>query len=58
MKKLDYLPGAVLVYRADETQEILYANQNVIELFGCNDIDDFKDYTGNSFTGLVSDDEL
>ena len=50
---MDGMPGGVLVYRADATEEILYANSWLIHMFGCRDMDDFMAVTGGSFKSLV-----
>lgn len=50
---MDGMPGGVLVYRADEKEEILYANSWLIHMFGCHDMDDFMAVTGGSFRSLV-----
>ena len=34
-------PASVLIYRYDETEEILYANDNCLKLFGCEDMQEF-----------------
>ena len=43
---MDGMPGGVLVYRADETEEILYANSWLIHTLGCLDMDDFMAVPG------------
>ena len=50
---MDGMPGGVLVYRADETEEILYANSWLIHMFGCRDMDDFMAVTGGTFKSFV-----
>lgn len=52
------LPGGFFVYNALGNQEIYFADQNVIELFGCKTIEEFRDYTGNSFRGMVHPEDL
>ena len=47
------LPGGFFVYNALGEQEIYFADQNVIELFGCKTIQELRLYTGNSFRGMV-----
>ncbi|MGN0953983.1 EAL domain-containing protein [Dialister sp.] len=55
---MDGMPGGILVYRADEKEEILYANSWLIHIFGCHDMDDFMAVTGGSFKGLVHPDDV
>lgn len=50
---MDGMPGGVLVYRADETEEILYANSWLIHTLGCRDMDDFMAVTGGTFKSFV-----
>ncbi len=36
------LPGGFFIYRADDKEEILFAEENVINLFGCKTIEEFR----------------
>lgn len=54
----DGMPGGFFIYRADETEEIIYANQAIIRMFQCDSIDDFRALTGNSFRGIVHPEDL
>ena len=47
------LPGGFFIYNALGNQEIYFADQNVIELFGCKTIEELRELTGNSFRGMV-----
>ena len=47
------MPGGFFIYRADETQEILYVNRSVLRMFGCDTLDEFRALTGYTFRGLV-----
>ncbi len=49
----EQMPGGFFVYRADDTQEILYVNQATWRIFGCESLEDFKELTGNTFKGMV-----
>ena len=51
------MPGGFLVYRANETQDILYANRYVLDLYECEDMDTFREFTENSFRGLVLEED-
>jgi PAS domain S-box-containing protein len=48
-----YMPSGFFIYRADETEELLYANQATVNLFGCKDLEEFKSLTGYTFRGMV-----
>lgn len=52
------MPGAMLVYRDDETEEILFANAGLIELFECVDWEDFKQSIGSSFRDIPVSEDL
>lgn len=51
-------PASVLIYRYDETEEILYANDNCLKLFGCEDMQEFMKLTGRSFRTLIHPDDV
>ena len=51
------LPGGFFVYEAKGDEKILYANQSMVDLFKCEDMNDFRNYVGNSFKGIVHPDE-
>lgn len=50
------LPASVLIYDA-EGEDILFANEELIALFECEDLDDFLHYTKHSFRGIVHPDD-
>lgn len=55
----DNLPAAFFIYRADkEDERILYANQEMLELTGCTDLDDFMHFTKHQFRNLVHPEDL
>lgn len=49
----DQIPGGFFIYRADESQEILYANRSTHRVFGCDSAEEFRALTGNTFRGMV-----
>ncbi|MEE3488575.1 MAG: diguanylate cyclase [Bulleidia sp.] len=53
----DGAPGAVLIYKDDETEQILYANDQCISLFGCESLGDFMTQTGGSFRNFVLEED-
>lgn len=54
-----YVPGAILVYKADKNdKKILYANDELIHMFDCDNLEDFIHYTKGSFDGIVHPDEI
>ena len=52
------IPGGFFIYNALDNEELVYADQNVIELFGCTNMEDFRELTHNSFRGMVHPDDL
>ncbi len=55
---MDEMPGGFFIYRADGDEEILYANQALLRIFGCGTMQEFREMTGNSFRGIVHPDDL
>ncbi|MDO4798412.1 MAG: response regulator [Coriobacteriales bacterium] len=49
----ELMPGGFFIYRADQDEELLYANQAVYRIFGCEDLEEFKELTGFTFRGMV-----
>ena len=47
------MPGGFFIYRANESEEILAFNDIVVGIFGCSSDEDFIEYTGGSFSGMV-----
>ena len=53
IKFMNEMPGGFLIYRADDDERILYANDALLRIFGCNTQKEFMDLTGSSFKGMV-----
>ena len=52
------LPGGFFIYDAEGEEKILFAENNIIELFGCDSFEDFIEYTGGTFKGMVHPDDI
>ena len=52
------LPLGFCIYRADENEDILYANDILLDIFGCKTLEEFKELTGYTFHGLVHPDDV
>ena len=52
-----HMPGGFFIYKAEGDEEIIYANDATVSLFGCDDIEDFKTLTGNTFKGMLHPDD-
>ncbi len=52
------LPGAFLIYKADKNDDtMLYANNEMVRLAGCDTPEDFMNFCGRSFKNLIRADE-
>lgn len=52
------LPSAFLIYRADVKDDtMLFANNEMIKLAGCRDLEDFMIFCGRKFSNLIHPDE-
>ena len=51
------MPGGFFVYRADETEAMLYVNDVLLDIFGCDTREEFQALTGGTFRGLVHPDD-
>ena len=52
------IPGAFLIYKAYGDEQILFANEDLIHMFGCRDFEDFLVCTKSGFRGFVHPDDL
>ncbi len=51
------MPGGFFIYRADGSQRLIYANQALIHIYGCQDLAEFRAYVGDTFPGLIHPDD-
>lgn len=54
----ELLPGGFFVYRADEKEQLITFNQELLKIFKCGNREEFIELTGNSFRGMVYPDDL
>lgn len=52
------LPGGFFIYEAEGEEKLLFAEENVIKLFGCETYEEFYEYVGGSFKGMVHPEDL
>ena len=52
------LPGGFFIYEEGGDEKILFADENVINLFECETFEEFLEYTGGSFKGMVYEEDL
>ena len=49
----EHMPGGFYIYKTDETGELLYANEAVCRIYGCHSQEEFREFTGFTFRGMV-----
>ncbi|MCR4740741.1 MAG: PAS domain-containing protein [Lachnospiraceae bacterium] len=49
----DVIPGGFFIYKENENRDLIYANKKVLEIYGCDTLDEFKELTGYTFEGMV-----
>ncbi|HAM16710.1 MAG TPA: hypothetical protein DCP91_12810 [Eggerthellaceae bacterium] len=54
----DHAPSGIIVYFADGDQEIIHANQYVLNLFECDSVKEFLQLTNGNFRGIVHEEDL
>lgn len=47
------IPGGYFCYHADGDHEIISFNNEILKIFECDNAKEFREYTGNSFNGMV-----
>ena len=53
----EHMPGGFFIYKADKSEELLYANKEVWQIYGCDSLEEFKAFTGFTFKGMVHPDD-
>ena len=52
-----HMPGGFFIYKAEGDEELLYANRAVLDIFGCESLEEFKELTGYTFKGMLHPDD-
>ena len=52
------MPGALLVYKASEGENIIYASDEIARIFECETIEEFMKFTGGSFATIVYPEDI
>lgn len=55
---LSRMAGGFFIYQADESEQLIYANPPVLELYGCQSMEEFREFVGNSFRGMVHPEDI
>lgn len=50
---MDEIPGGFFIYYAGGNEDIIYANRSILHIFLCENMQQFRELTGNSFRGIV-----
>ena len=53
----EHMPGGFFVYKAYDGEELIYANEAMVNIFGCDSLDEFRELVDNSFRGIVYPDD-
>ena len=54
----EQVPGGFFVYSAREPFDIFYVNSEVLNIYGCANLDEFRELTGYTFRGMVYPDDF
>ena len=54
----EFLPGGFFVYRADEKEQLITFNEELIRIYKCRNKEEFIEFTGNSFKGMVHPEDI
>ncbi len=52
------LPGGFFIYEASDEEMLIFADANVVKMFGCDTYEEFLEYIGGSFQGMVHPDDI
>ena len=52
-----HMPGGFFIYKKEMPEELLYANRAVLNIFGCKNLEEFKELTGYTFKGMLHPDD-
>ena len=52
------MPGGFFIYHADGDEALIYANRALFQIYGCEDLKAFREFTGYTFPGLVHPEDI
>ena len=52
------LPGGFFIYEAGGDEKVLFAETNIVKLFGCDTYEEFLEFIGGTFKGMIHPDDL
>ncbi|WP_352397793.1 sensor domain-containing diguanylate cyclase [[Clostridium] aminophilum] len=54
---MENIPGGMIIFRADDSSEIVYANRRAMEIYGCFSMEELLKLTGKSFIGGILEED-
>lgn len=57
-RSVSAIPGGYLIYKADESEKILFANDALLDIFECGSEEEFIELTGGTFRGMIHPNDL
>ncbi len=52
------MPGGFFIYHASGNEQLIYANHALIQMYGCKSLEEFQEYTGFTFPGLIHPEDV
>lgn len=52
-----HMPGGFFIYKYSGNEELLYANAAAMRIYGCDNLEEFKELTGYTFKGMLHPDD-
>ena len=52
------MPGGFFIYHADGEERLIYANEALYRIYGCESLEEFRAYTGYTFPGLIHPEDV
>ena len=57
-KLSEHMPGALIVYRANSSEDVIFASDEIAKIFECSSVQDFMRFTGGSFSSVVYPEDI
>ena len=57
-ESLANMSDGFFIYSALENEKVLFVNPPIISMYGCKTLEEFREYVGNSFKGMVHPEDL
>jgi len=54
----EQVPGGFFVYQVDEPLTLIYVNNYILNMYGCDTLEEFRALTGYTFRGMVHPDDF